>query len=738
MITYYEKERIFKLDSPNTSYLIGIVDEENFIGHIYYGRRLREAEASYLLRTQEKPFVPSINNRERGAFYDCFPFEYPVGGMGDFRESCLAVRTAAGHAGAMLAYVSHEITKGKPELTGLPASFGTKEECETLTLVCEDRYVGMRVELYYTVFFDSDVITRSVKVENTGKEYFYLTKVSSACIDMDNRDYDMISLHGSWARERHIQRRPLGYGNQNVSSFRGESSHQDHPFLALVDHNTTQEHGDVYAMNFVYSGNFRAQAEVSQFDSVRMTMGIHPENFCWKLESGESFQAPEVVMVYTDKGLDAMTNTFHNFYRKHLLRGKYKDKKRPILINNWEATYFDFDTEKLLSIAREAASLGIEMLVMDDGWFGERNFDDCALGDWTVNEKKLKGGLSCLVDEVNKLGMKFGIWFEPEMISPNSDLYRAHPDWAIAIPGRPGTESRQQYVLDLSRKEVVDYIYGMVSAVLRSANVEYVKWDMNRQLSNLGSVALPPDRQGELYHRYVLAVYEMQDRLTRDFPDLLLENCSGGGGRFDPGMLYYSPQIWCSDDADAIERLAIQEGTALLYPLSTMGAHVSDCPNHIVGRTTPFETRGAVALAGTFGYELDITKISEEEKNQIPGQVAMYHKYNDLIREGDYYRIASYSQNHKYDCWQVVSGDKRESLLTFVQVLTRANYRSRRILLKGLSEDVRYEVHFLSAKGEEEREARVYGGDTLMRAGILMPDMPGDFQTKLLYLTAVD
>ena len=400
---------------------------------------------------------------------------------------------------------------------------------------------------------------------------------------MDNRDYDMITLHGSWARERHIQRKPLGYGIQRTSSFRGESSHQEHPFLALVDRHTTQEQGEVYAMNFVYSGNFCAQAEVSQFDFVRMSMGIHQENFCWKLSPGEDFQAPEVVMVYTDQGLDAMTGTFHSLYRKHLLQGKYKDKKRPILINNWEATYFDFDTKKLLAIAREASALGIEMLVMDDGWFGNRSFDGCALGDWFVNEEKIDGGLAHLVEEVNKLGMKFGIWFEPEMISPDSALYREHPDWAIAIPGRPGTQSRQQYVLDLSRKEVVDCIYGMMSAVLRSANIEYVKWDMNRQLTDIGSAALPPDRQGELYHRYVLAVYEMQNRLIHDFPDLLLENCSGGGARFDPGMLYYSPQIWCSDDADAVERLAIQEGTALLYPLSTMGAHVSDCPNHIVG-----------------------------------------------------------------------------------------------------------------------------------------------------------
>ena len=434
-------------------------------------------------------------------------------------------------------------------------------------------------------------------------------------------------------------------------------------------------------------------------------------------------------MVYSSQGLDGMTTAFHHLYKRHLIRGEYKDKKRPILINNWEATYFNFTTEKLLSIAKEASGLGIEMLVMDDGWFGARSSDNCALGDWQVNEEKLPGGLKYLVDEVNKLGMKFGIWFEPEMISPDSNLYRAHPDWAIAIPGRVATESRQQYVLDLSRQEVVDYVYECVAKILRSANIEYVKWDMNRQLTDLGSIDLPADRQGELYHRYVLAVYALQERLTKEFPHLLLENCSGGGARFDPGMLYFSPQIWCSDDTDAIERLEIQEGTSLIYPLSTMGAHVSDCPNHTVGRVTPFETRGIVALAGTFGYELDVTKIAQEERDMIPGQVAMYHKYNDLVREGEYYRIASYSQNHKYDCWEVVSQDQKEALVTFVQVLNRANFKSRNIKLKGLKKDILYKL---------EGEDICYSGEALMYAGIQIPNPWGDFQAKLLHFTAVE
>lgn len=727
-ITYFETERVFKLDTPKTSYLIGIVDEENFLGHIYYGKRLEDHNIGYLMRLEEPPFVPSKNNRERGSFYDSFPFEYPTGGLGDYRESCLSIRTKDGHCGCSFSYVSHKIMKGKPGLDGLPATFGAQDTCMTLEIIGEDKHVGMRVKLLFTVFSDTDVIARSVKIENVGENPFYLTKVFSACLDMENMDFDMISLHGSWARERHIQRKPIGYGIQNVSSFRGESSHQDHPFLALVTKNTTQETGEVYAMNFVYSGNFRAQAEVSQFDSVRMSIGIHPENFCWRLMPGEMFQAPEAVLVYSCEGLDGMTTALHHLYKKHLIRGEYRDKKRPILINNWEATYFDFTTEKLLSIAKEASALGIEMLVMDDGWFGKRNNDDCALGDWSVNEEKLPGGLKYLVDEVNKLGMKFGIWFEPEMISPNSDLYRAHPDWAIAIPERVATESRQQYVLDLSREEVVDYVYESMASVLRSANIEYVKWDMNRQLSDMGSYKLSADRQGELYHRYVLAVYKLQDRLTKEFPYLLLENCSGGGARFDPGMLYFSPQIWCSDDTDAIERLKIQEGTALIYPLSTMGAHVSDCPNHTVGRVTPFETRGIVALAGTFGYELDVTKIPQEDRDMIPQQVAMYHKYNDLIRRGDYYRLASYSQNCKYDCWEVVREDKKEVLVTFVQVLNQANFKSRRIRLKGLDPQKQYCI---------EGENRSYSGEALMYAGLPILNSWGDFRAQLIHLVEV-
>ena len=725
-IHYLEKEQLFWLDTKNTSYVIGIVDDEQFVGHVYYGKKIRKQDASYLMRTTEAPFVPSKNNRDRTSFLDCFPMEYTGNGVGDFRESTIAVRTKDGHVAVSLSYDSYEITEQKPELKGLPSTFGQAGECQTLILHCKDAILGLEVDLLYTAFEKEDVITRSVNVKNAGKDTLYLTKVFSACLDMDNQEFEMLTMHGSWARERQMEYRYIGHGKQSVGSNRGESSHQEHPFFALKAKNATEDNGNVYGMHFIYSGNFIGQVERNQFDGIRAVMGIHPDNFCWKLETGEEFVAPEVVLTYSANGLGQMTRNLHDMYRNHLIRGEYKDKKRPILINNWEATYFDFNTDKLLSIAKRASALGIEMLVMDDGWFGHRNDDNTSLGDWFVNEGKINGGLKHLVDEVNKLGMQFGIWFEPEMISPDSELYQAHPDWAIAVPGRTASLCRNQYVLDLSRRDVLEYTYESVAKVLRSANIAYVKWDMNRQLSDLGSMQLPSDQQGELYHRYVLGVYELQERLITEFPHLLLENCSGGGARFDPGMLYYSPQIWCSDDTDAIERLKIQEGTARIYPLSAMGAHISDCPNHTVGRVTPFETRGYVALAGTFGYELDITKIAKEDQEMIPQQVAMYHKYNDLVREGDYYRIASYAENREYDCYMVVSKDQKEALVTFVQVLNRPNCHSRNICLKGLNPDYNYVI--------EDADDCIYGGDLLMNAGLLVQNPWGDFKGRLIHL----
>ena len=727
-VYFQEQKKIFQLHTKKSTYLIGITPE-GYVGHIYYGDRLFGEADNYLLRLAETPFTPSVNKREKMAFLDSFPMEYPTGGIGDYRESCLDVRNEKGQMGSELFYVSHEIYDGKKKLEGLPASFGTKDEVQTLEITLEDKILGMQVVLSFSVFEQEDVIARNVRIVNGGSGTLRLEKVYSACLDMDNEAFEMISLCGAWARERHIQQGALRYGKQAVSSLRGESSHQEHPFLALAAPGTDQRKGKVYAMHFVYSGNFLAQAELTQYDSVRMVMGIHKDQFGWVLSPGEDFQAPEVILTYSGEGLGKMSRSFHDFYRNHMIRSIYNHKKRPILINNWEATYFDFDNEKLLQIAREAKNCGIEMLVMDDGWFGKRNVDDNSLGDWVVNEEKIKGGLKKLVDQVNEIGLEFGIWFEPEMISPDSDLYRAHPDWALQIDGREGTMCRNQYVLDLSRKEVVDHVYEAVAKILRGANIRYVKWDMNRQLSDMGSACADAAHHKELFHRYVLGLYELQERLVTEFPELLLENCSGGGARFDPGMLYYSPQIWCSDDTDAIERLAIQEGTGLIYPLSTMGAHVSDCPNHIVGRITPFETRGHVALAGTFGYELDITKIPEKERQMICEQTKMYHRYHDLVREGDYYRIASYRENHLFDAWEVVSKDKREVLMTYVQVLAEPNKRSRKIYLEGFDTGAAYRL---------EGTDQVYSGEMLMCAGFLIEPMKGDYMSCLYHFVKED
>ncbi len=739
-IEHLEEERLFRLTAGNMEYVIGIADEK-YVGHVYFGKRIGDNRCGCLMRTEEAPFVPSKNLRDKCSFADAFLAEYSTWGVGDYRDSSLSVRSEEGFRGCELHYEGYRILEGKPKLPGLPSTFcgeGEKGAGMTLELDCGDRVLGLKVILRYSVFEDSEAVIRSVQLVNEGEKSLYLERALSACMDMDMEEGDLLTLAGSWARERHMVRRPLAFGKQLVSSFRGESGHQDHPFLAVMGRDAGQDQGEVYAMHFVYSGNFVAEAEMSQFGSVRLLMGINPEGFEWVLEPGESFVTPEVVCVYSDEGLGKMSRIFHDLYRGHLIRSPYLHKKRPILINNWEATYFDFNTEKLLEIAKEAKRRGIEMLVMDDGWFGDRNIDEGSLGDWEVNEKKLPGGLKHLVDQVRALGMEFGIWFEPEMVSPDSKLYRARPDWTIHIPGREPVQSRAQYVLDLSRTEVVDYVYESVARILRSAPISYVKWDMNRQMTDVGSACLGRERQGELFHRYVLGVYELQERLVREFPELLLENCASGGARFDPGMLYYSPQIWCSDDTDAIERLAIQEGTALLYPLSTIGAHVSACPNHTVGRVTPFKTRGHVAMAGTFGYELDITKLTDEEKGQVEEQVKMYHQFQPLVREGDYYRIASWGDNHKYDCWQVVSKDKQEALMTYVQVLAEPNWHSRKIRLKGLDPEAEYRLEIIGAEAKEGQAltGRVYKGAFLMYGGLLLPRMEGDFTSTVIHLLA--
>ena len=724
-ITYFEKERIFKLDTPNSSYVIGIVDKENFVGHVYYGKKLRDANIAYLLRTGEGPFVPSENNRERVSFYDTFPMEYAGNGLGDYRRSSISVRTAGGHTAVSLFYVSHKIYAGKPGLAGLPATFGDENACETLELLCEDPVLGLKVTLLYTAFSDVDVITRSVRIENNG-EMLYLTKALSFSMDMDNRDFTLLTMHGSWARERMLEHRKVKKGFMGVESVRGESSHQEHPFMALAAGNADQSHGEVYGMHFVYSGNFIGQVELGQFDTVRVGMGIHPENFCWKLEKGESFQTPEVVLVYSDTGYDGMTHQFHELYRNHLIRSEYKDKKRPILINNWEATYFDFNTEKLLSIAKKASELGIEMLVMDDGWFGHRNDDSSSLGDWYVNEEKLNGGLKHLVDEVNKLGLKFGIWFEPEMISPDSKLYEAHPDWAIQIPGRKPVKGRNQLLLDFSRKEVVDAVYEQMCQVLDQGNIEYVKWDMNRSMAEVYSMTA--EEQGSVQYDYMLGLYDFLERIISRYPDLLIEGCSGGGGRFDAGMLYYTPQIWCSDNTDAVDRVRIQYGTSFGYPVSAVGSHVSAVPNHQTGRKTSLHTRGVCAMAGTFGYELDPAKMTDEERKEIREQIVEYKKYAQLVQNGLYYRLSN-PFAEEIGAWEFVSEDGKEVLVNVVMLEIHGNMTVNYVKMKGLCAGQFY---------KDSNTGKIYPAEALMEVGIPMPLEFGEYKAYQIYLEMVE
>ena len=732
-IRYNEKTRIFHINTRSTTYMMGVLAGKHLL-HLYYGKKIEyseEMDCRYLFRKDESP--KSLHSLKRAAvtFFNTSPFEYPAHGTGDCRHNCLRVRSEGGHRVCELHYDSYRIFKGKPALKGMPATFAgnTQEQAaETLEITLKDAVLNLKILLRYSVFEDSDAIIRSVVAVNEGEGKLYLEKILSACLDMDNQEYELSTLHGVETRERRIVSRKVTEGSHRVASLYGETSHKQHPFMMLTGKGATQKYGDVYGMHFVYSGNFAAETELNHQDSIRVTMGINPDGFEWVLDAGQEFETPEAVLVYSAEGIGKMTRCFHDLYRNHLIRSRYLHEKRPILINNWEGTYFDFNDDKLVAIAKEAKKVGIEMLVMDDGWFGKRDNDESGLGDWSVNKKKLKDGIEGLAKRVNAEGMKFGIWFEPEMVSPDSDLFRAHPDWAIQVPGREITMQRHQYVLDMTRQDVRDYIYESVAKVLRSANIEYVKWDMNRPLADIGSYCLDCEHMGEFYHRYVLGVYELQERLVQEFPDLLLENCSGGGGRFDPGMLYYSPQIWTSDNMDPIERLIIQEGTALIYPLSTMGAHICVCPNHTTGRSTPLETRAHVAMTGTFGYELDITTLTEEEKAQAVAFNQEYHKYNEIYREGDYYRIASYRENNTYDCWQAVTKDKTECLVTYVQVRYISRTKSVRLLLEGLDPQARYQL-----AGTEE----IYSGEMLMHAGYLQDMIFGEYGSRLLHFVRV-
>ena len=708
MITFNEHNRTIKLDTPNTSYVLGI-RSGGFLLNLYYGRRLPDDNLWPLAKRLASASFSPCDPEDPGFSRDVAPMEYPTNGRGDLRISALSVRNADGNSVTDLRYVSHRSFAGKPDLPGLPHLYVTDDaQCETLEVTLRDPYTEVEAVLVYTVFSDCDAIAKHVRLTNRGSKQVKLECALSSCLDLPSMDFDLITLWGRHAKERQFERRPLGHGLQGIRSKRGASSHSHNPFAALAQTGATETAGDVYGFNLIYSGNYTLTAEVDHDATTRVVAGIDPEAFGWLLAPGESFVTPEAVHVFSCEGLGGMSRTFHQCYDAHLIRGRWQKEKRPLLINSWEAAYFDFDTDKLISFAERAKELGIEMLVMDDGWFGKRNDDTNSLGDWFINEKKLD--LGRLVDTVHAMGLKFGIWYEPEMISPDSELFRAHPDWCVHVPGRKPSIARHQYVLDVSRPDVRENIFGQICSVLKKYPIDYVKWDFNRNLSEAGSALLPAERSGEFFHRFVLGTYELQDRLTRTFPDLLLENCSGGGGRFDPGMLYYSPQIWTSDNTDPIERLNIQFGTSLCYPASAMGAHVSACSR------TGYRTKGDVALWGTFGYELDPNKLSAGDREIVKEQVGEYHKYYDLIRSGGLYRLICPWDNAFVCAWSFVSEEKSEALVTVVR-MRRQDDVLLHLKLQGLDPERIYTV---------EETGACYSGALLMYAGLEMTDAPWD------------
>ena len=721
---------IFSLETNGSTYQMQ-ADRHGCLLHLYYGAPIN-GPADYLLTFYDRGFSgnPYDAGTDRTYSLDALPQVFPVGGTGDYRSTGLTVKRPDGSCGCDLRYKSHSIRSGKYDLPGLPAVYDTAEQCtsQTLEIKLEDICGGLSVTLLYGVFPELDVITRSAVVKNTGTGNIFLEAVQSACLDFVGGEYDLIQFYGRHAMERNYQRSPILHGAMVIGSRRGTSSHQYNPFVIASERGANEDHGDCYGMSFVYSGNFTCTAERDQYDQTRLTIGLSGGQFSWPLAPGECFTAPEVILSYSGRGLAALSHNYHRTLRRHVCRGKYRDIPRPVLINNWEATYFDFTGDKILEIARRASGLGVEMLVLDDGWFGKRDNDSKGLGDWQVNEEKLGGPLSNLVETINGLGMKFGIWTEPEMVSEDSDLYRAHPDWAFALPGRKPVRSRHQLVLDFSRPEVVDHIYDQLCRVLDSANIEYLKWDMNRSICDVWSAAGDGYGCGAILHRYVLGLYGFLERLNRRYPDLLIEGCSGGGGRFDAGMLYYAPQIWCSDNTDAVDRLFIQYGTSFGYPVSAVGSHVSAVPNHQTGRITPMKTRGVAAMAGSFGYELDLSKITEEETACVRRQIADFHKFWPLIHDGDYYRLSGPSRP---DCqravaaWEFVAQDRSEVLVNLVSLECHGNPPDLYVKLKGLEQAALY---------QDESSGSLYPGGALMTAGLPIPRPTVEYESWQIHL----
>ena len=738
-IIYNEKTREFHLYNQEISYIIKILDNDQ-PGQLYYGKRLTHREDfSHLFEYAMRDMSPYAFEGNSTFSLENIKQEYPTFGCGDMRFPAYEIERENGSHVVEFVYKEHKIYNGKPKLEGLPATYvESDDEAQTLELVLEDASIGTKIVLLYTIYEAFPVIARSVRFECDSDEKITLLSAMSACVDLPDKDYEMIDLAGVWARERHVRRHKLDYGIQSIYSMRGCSSYQFNPFLALARENADEFHGQVYGFSLVYSGNFLAQTEVDNYDTARVLMGIHPNGFKWTLGKGEAFQAPEMVMVYSEAGLNGMSQAFHKLYRTRLARGTWRDKVRPILINSWEAFYFDFDAPKLLGLADAAADLGMELFVLDDGWFGKRNDGTSSLGDWYPNEEKLKGTLKELAEKINAKGLKFGLWIEPEMTNKDSDLYRAHPDWLLAEQGKRICHSRNQYVLDFSKREVREYIGDMLENLLAEVPVSYIKWDLNRTFSEVFSNGNDREYQGKVCHKYVLGVYELYERLTSRFPHVLFESCASGGARFDPGMLYYAPQGWTSDDTDAIERLKIQYGTSMVYPVSCMGSHVSASPNHQTNRVTPIETRADVAYFGTFGYELDLLKLSEEEKAEVRRQIAFMKEKRELIQKGIFYRLKSPFEGNE-TAWMIVSEDQKKALVGYYRVMQPVNIGFVRLKLKGLKEDTCYKV--------SGYDYDCYG-DELMQVGMILSDSAsgvwkkdvndkGDFLAKVFEIEAV-
>jgi alpha-galactosidase len=731
-------DRQFHLRNESISLVLRVY-EDGTLGHLHLGGPL-PADRSYR-HLGPDPF-PGFSNRVGRPI----PLAYPTSGTGDFRVPALVAVAADGSTALTLRYRDHRILAGKPSLEPLPATYAEDDaEAETLEVTLADEPAGIEVDLRFTIFRGRPVIARSATIRNVGSAPADLRCAMSLAVDLPDADWILLGLAGTWARERHVVERRLVPGRQSASSTRGASSAQHNPFLALRRSATDEAHGEAYGFSLVYSGNFLAEAEVEPYGTTRVRLGIEPGTFGWRLEPGASFGTPEAILAYSDAGLGALSDAFHGLFRERLARGQWRDRPRPVLINNWEATYFDFDADKLVRIAASAKDLGVEMFVLDDGWFGVRDDDTTSLGDWVVDRRKLPDGIDGVAERITALGMGFGIWIEPEMVSAESDLFRAHPDWAIGIPGRARTESRQQLVLDMARPEVVDHLTEVLTAVLASAPITYVKWDMNRYITEPWSASLPPDRQGEFFHRYILGVYELYRRLTTRFPEILFESCAGGGGRFDPGLLAFAPQAWTSDGTDAVERLKIQWGTSLAYPLSSMAAHVSAVPNHQVGRVTPLSTRAAVAFFGVFGYELDPTALTSDERAEIADQIALYVRYRDVFQRGRFVRLESpFESDHDEVAWMVVSEDRRRAVVGYYRILGQPDPGPVRLRLRGLDAGATYEVTPWPADGVNlvREPAGERSGAELIAAGFTLElgrdetMTRGDFWARVFVLDA--